>query len=45
MQTSNNKFSKDVPQLKTEDSLSSPIKYEKNYNTIDVGPQAYDMSR
>lgn len=46
MQTSNNKFSKDVPQPKSEDdSLSSPMKYEKSYNTIDVSPQSYDITR
>ena len=46
MQSSNNKYSKDIPQPKVDDeTLPSPIRYEKNYNTIDVGPQSYDMSR
>jgi len=46
MQVSNNKFSKDVPQPKLQDdSLSSPMKYEKSYNTIDVNPSSYDMAR
>ena len=46
MQTSNNKYSKDIPQAKVEDdSLPSPARYEKNYNTIDAGPHSYDMAR
>ncbi len=46
MQSSNNKYSKDIPQPKVDDeTLPSLIRYEKNYNTIDVGPQSYDMSR
>jgi hypothetical protein len=46
MQSSNNKYSKDIPQPKVDDEpYISPIRYEKSYNTIDVAPHSYEMGK